>query len=54
MRRVQKITHKGKTFTREPEIRDYYKPSNEMEEYKHVAVGLMGLLGGWGVSKLVV
>ena len=53
LRKVQKITHEGKTFTREPEIRDYYKPSNEMEEYKHVAVGLTGLGAGWGAYKLI-
>lgn len=50
---LKKITYKSKTFTREPHISDFYKPSDEMEEYQHVVVGLVGLLGGWGVYKLL-
>ena len=45
---LQKITYEDKTFEREPHISDLYKPSNEMEEYQHVVVGLAGLDGGWG------
>ena len=45
---LQKITYEDKTFEREPHISDFYKPSNEMEEYQHVVVGLAGLDGGWG------
>ena len=28
---LQKITYENKTFTREPHVSDFYKPSNEME-----------------------
>ena len=54
LRKVQKITYEQKTFTREPEVTDYYKPSSEMEEYQHVAVVLTELLGGWGAYKLLI
>ena len=52
---LQKITYEDKTFEREPvpHISDIYKPSDEMEEYQHVVVGLAGLIGGWGVYKLI-
>ena len=49
---LQKITYESKTFKREPHITDFYKPSDEMEEYQHVAVGLAGLAGGWGAYKI--
>ena len=49
---LQKITYENKMFKREPHIADFYKPSDEMEEYQHVAVGLAGLVGGWGAYKI--
>lgn len=50
---LRKITYESRTFRREPHISDFYEPSSEMEEYQHVVVGLAGLLGGWGVYKLL-
>ena len=50
---LQKITHKGKTFTREPQTYDYYEPSDEMKDYLHLAVGIAGLAGGWGIHKML-
>ena len=50
---LQKITYKGKTFTREPQTYDYYEPSDEMKEYLHIAVGTAGLISGWGIYKLI-
>ena len=50
---LQKITYKGKTFTREPQTYDYYEPSDEMKEYLHLAVGTAGLVGGWGIHKML-
>ena len=49
---LQKITYEDKMFIREPHISDFYKPSNEMEEYQHVVVGLAGLAGRWGAYKI--
>ena len=51
---LQKITYKGKTFTREPQTYDYYEPSDEMKEYLHLAVGFAGLVGGWGIHKVLL
>ena len=51
---LQKITYKGKTFTREPQTYDYYEPSDEMKEYLHLAVGVTGLVGGWGIHKVLL
>ena len=50
---LKKITFENRTFTREPHISDFYEPSDEMEEYQHAVVGLAGLVGGWGVYKLI-
>ena len=48
-----KITYEGRSFTKEPHINDFYEPSDEMKEYLHVAVGTAGLVGGWGIHKLI-
>ena len=50
---LRKITYENRTFEREPHISDFYEPSDEMREYQHAAVGLAGLIGGWGVYKLI-
>ena len=50
---LRKITFENRTFTREPHESDFYEPSDEMREYQHAAVGLAGLIGGWGVYKLI-
>ena len=50
---LRKITFENRTFEREPHESDFYKPSDEMREYQHAAVGLAGLIGGWGVYKLI-
>ena len=51
---LQKITYKGKTFTREPQTYDYYEPSDEMKDYLHLTVGVAGLVGGWGIHKMLL
>ena len=38
---------------REPTLSDYYKPSSEMEEYQHIAVGTLGLGAGGLVGYLI-
>ena len=50
---LRKITFENRTFTREPHKSDFYEPSDEMRYYQHVAVGSAGLIGGWGVYKLL-
>ena len=50
---LRKITFENRTFTREPLISNFYEPADEMREYQHAAVGLAGLIGGWGVYKLI-
>ena len=39
--------------TREPKLKDCYKPSNEMKEYQLISVSLMGLGGGWVLHKII-
>ncbi len=41
------IIYNGKKFTHEPHIWDFYNPSDEMKEYMTLAIGTMGLVGGW-------
>ena len=50
---LKKITYENRTFTREPDISDFYEPSDEMKEYRFAAIGLTGLIGGWGIYKLI-
>ncbi len=46
-KKVMEIVHNGKKFTR------FYSPSNEMKEYMTLAIGTMGLIGGWTSGKLI-
>ena len=50
---LRKITYENRAFTREPDISDFYEPSDEMKEYRFAAIGLTGLIGGWGIYKLI-
>ncbi len=47
------IIYNGKKFTREPHIWDFYHPSDEMKEYMTLAIGMMGLVGGWTGGKII-
>ena len=50
---LNRITYEKRTFEREPDISDFYEPSDEMRNYQYAAVGLTGLIGGWGIYKLI-
>jgi hypothetical protein len=50
---LRRVTYEDKIFTREPEISDYYNPSDEMTEYRYTAIGIGGTLVGWGVYRLL-
>ena len=50
---LRRVTYEDKTFTREPKISDYYDPSDEMTEYRYIAVGVLGLGSGFIVTKLL-
>ena len=43
LRKVQSITYGGRTFDREPDIGDFYKPSSKMKEYREMATVGMGV-----------
>ena len=43
----------GKKFTRQPHIWDFYEPSSEMKEYMTLAIGTVGLVGGWTGQKII-
>ena len=43
---LRKITIHNRKFTRLPQLRHYYTPSEEMEHYKHFAIGAFGLGSG--------
>jgi multidrug resistance efflux pump len=51
---LRRVTYEDKRFTREPEISDYYNPSDEMTENRYITIGISGMLGGWGVYKLLL
>ncbi len=43
----------GKKFIGEPHIWDLYNPSDEMKEYMTLAIGTIGLVGGWTGEKII-
>ncbi len=47
------IVHNGKKFKRKPHLLDFYTPSEEMREYMTLAIGAMGLVGGWTGEKII-
>ncbi len=47
------LVFNGKKFTREPHIWDFYNPSDEMKEYMTLAIGTIGLVGGWTGEKII-
>ena len=40
------ISFKNQTFTRKPELHDFYRPSSEFKHYEKFVVGSVGLVGG--------
>ncbi len=51
--KVTELVFKGKKFNRKPHIWDFYDPSDEMKEYMTIAIGSMGLVGGWTGGKII-
>ena len=51
--KVTELVYEGKKFTRKPHIWDFYDPSDEMKEYMTIAIGSMGLVGGWTGGKIL-
>ncbi len=51
--KVTELVYEGKKFTRKPHIWDFYVPSDEMKEYMTIAIGSMGLVGGWTGGKII-
>ncbi len=51
--KVTTLVFGGKKITREPHIWDFYDPSDEMKEYMTLAIGTMGLVGGWTGEKII-
>ncbi len=52
-KKVTTLVFEGKKFTRQPHIWDFYDPSSEMKEYMTLAIGTMGLVGGWTGEKII-
>ena len=52
LRQVQSIQYNGKTFNREPQLNDFYKPSDEMKEYQYITVGVVGVGSGFLLSRI--
>ena len=51
--KVTELVYEGKKFTRKPHVWDFYDPSDEMKEYMTLAIGPMGLVGGWTGGKII-
>ncbi len=52
-KKVTELVFEGKKFNRKPHIWDFYNPSDEMKEYMTIAIGSMGLVGGWTGGKII-
>ena len=39
-------------FNREPQLSDFYKPSDEMKEYQSITVGILGSSSGYILYKI--
>ena len=53
LRQVQTIQYNGKTFNREPQLNDFYHPSDEMKEYQYIAIGVIGVGSGYLLTKMI-
>ncbi len=51
--KVTTLVYEGKKFNRKPHIWDFYDPLDEMKEYMTIAIGSMGLVGGWTGGKII-
>ncbi len=52
-KKVTTLVFERKKFTREAHIWDFYDPSDEMKEYITLAIGTIGLVGGWTGEKII-
>lgn len=53
LRQVQTIQYNDRTFSREPQLNDFYKSSNEMKEYQYLIIGGVGIGVGYIANKLI-
>lgn len=37
LKKINTISYQGKTFTKEPTVNDYYKPSDKMKRYMNIS-----------------
>ena len=42
-----------RTFTKRPELSDFYRPSTEMRNYQNLAMGVFGLASGLVVGLII-
>ena len=40
---VQSLKYNGQTFNREPQLNDFYHPSDKMKEYQYITIGVVGI-----------
>ena len=52
LKQVQSIQYNGKTFDREPQLSDFYKPSEEMKNYQCLVIGSIGVGAGYVIYKV--
>ena len=53
LKKVQSIQFEGRTFSREPQLNDYYKSSDKMKEYQYIVIGATGPTGGYLIHKYI-
>lgn len=51
LRQVTRIEYEGRQLKKEPQISDFYKPSDEMKKYQMVFIGIVGIGGEYLVKK---
>ena len=50
---VQSLKYNGQTFNREPQLNDFYHPSDKMKEYQYITIGVVGVGTGYIVSRYI-
>ena len=53
LRKIRSITYEGRRFAREPHVGDFYKPSNEMQDYQQLVVGAICVGSGVLLSRVI-
>ena len=50
---LEDLKKNKKMLPNEPKLKDYYHPSDKMQNYKHATSGILGFAGAYGATKII-